>query len=160
MTSRARLAGLAAALLTLPGCAFSGIDLVQDTRLSLVGPKDGATVRLPFTVDWQVRKPIAPGHQVSYAVFVDSTPIKSGRTLRDVVPSKDTGCRRTPSCPDAAYLARHDVYLVDAPHATIPRVPGAEKKHKQHRVIVIILVDGKRDGEGAFSRTVYVEGAA
>jgi hypothetical protein len=76
------------------------------------------------------------------------------------VPSTDKGCRKDPSCPDDAYLARHDVYVVTEPHATIARVPNADKKREAHRVIVIILVDGKRDGEGAFSRTLYVKGAA
>jgi hypothetical protein len=160
VTSSARLGTAAAALLAVSGCAFSGIDLVRDTRLSLLGPKDGATVSLPFRIDWKVDKDIAPGHQVSYAVFVDRTPVKSGQTLRSAVSSTDTGCRSDPACPDVAYLARHDVYVVSQPHATIPRVPGADEKRKAHRVIVIILVDGKRDGEGAFSRTFYVSGAS
>lgn len=50
MTSSARLGTAAAALLAVSGCAFSGIDLVRDTRLSLTGPKDGATVTVPFRI--------------------------------------------------------------------------------------------------------------
>jgi len=145
-------------LLAVPACAFSGIDLVQDKRISLVTPHDGDKVSLPFTVRWDVNKPIAPGHDVSYAVFVDRTPIKSGQTLRAIIPSRDTECQRNPACPDKAYLARHNVYLVDQPAATIPRVNPSSSAHATHRVIVIVLVDGKRDGEGASAASVFVTG--
>jgi hypothetical protein len=159
MTPRAGLGAVCVAALTASGCAFTGIDLVQDTRLTLQSPKDGATVTLPVTVSWRANEQIAPGHDVSYAVFVDKAPVRSGHTLRDVVPSRDKSCKRDPACPDLDYLARHDVYVVTAPRVRVPRVPDAGEKRQAHRIIVIVLVDGRRDGEGAFSRTVYVEGA-
>jgi hypothetical protein len=150
-----RLAALVP-LLSLSACAFHGIDLVQDRRLALTGLKEGATVQVPFTLTWDVKKAIAPGHEVSFAVFVDRAPIKPGQTLRSVVPARDTGCRNDPACPDPTYLARHDVYVVSDPSITVPRMRRAGKKREAHRVTVVILVDGRRDGEGAFSRTVYL----
>ena len=146
-----------AALLAAQGCAFSGIDLVQDERIALTGLKDGQTVTVPFTLTWEVRKDIAPGHQVSYAVFVDRTVIRSGRTVKSVVPADDHRCQADAACPDADYLARRGVYVVSTPSATIPRLT-TKKERSAHRVTVVILVDGRRDGEGAFSRTVYVDG--
>jgi len=148
----ARLGAAAAALLSLSGCAFTGIDLVRDSRVSIQSPRDGETVSLPLTVRWSSK-----GAGLTYAVFVDKTVIKSGATLRAVVPSTDTECLRDSACPDAAYLARHSVYVTDTTQVVIPRILGDGKKREAHRVIVIILKDGRRDGEGAFSRTVYVK---
>ena len=152
MTPTARLGLLAATLLTVSGCAFTGIDLVRDTRVSIDSPHDGDTVSLPLTVRWSTT---APG--LTFAVFVDRTVIKSGQSLRAVVPSQDTGCLRSTTCPDAAYLARHGVYVTDTTEAVIPRMTSNGKKREGHRVIVIVLKDGKRDGEGSFSRTVYLK---
>lgn len=155
MTPTARLGAAAAALLSLSGCAFSGIDLMRDTRVSIQSPGDGDTVSLPMTVRWTAKEA-----GLTYAVFVDKTVIKSGATLRAVVPSTDTECLHDSSCPDPAYLARHGVYVTDVPHVVIPRMTSNGKKREAHRIIVIVLKDGRRDGEGAFSRTVYVKGAA
>lgn len=141
-------------------CAFTGIDLVQDTRLSVQSPRDGATVTLPLTVRWTLRAPIGkPGQRVQYAVFVDRTVIRPGKDLRAVVSRQDTQCLRDPACPDTDYLRRHDVYLVDEPAAVIPRLPRPTTKNKRetHRIIVVILVDGRRQGEGAFARTIYLK---
>lgn len=152
-----RVAAASLAVLAASGCAFHDINIVQDRRLGLTGLKEGQTVEVPFTLTWDVKKEIAPGHEVSYAVFVDRTAVKPGRTLRSIVPSTDRSCLADPGCPDATYLARHDVYVVTEPRVTVPRVKRTEKR-EAHRVTVVILVDGKRDGEGAFSRTVYVDG--
>lgn len=119
MTRPARLGLVAAVLLTLPGCAFTGIDLVQDTRVSIDSPGDGDTVTLPMTVRWTARD-LGPGTR--YAVFVDKTVIKPGETLRAVVPKTDTGCLHDPACPDPAYLARHGVYVTDTTEVVVPRV--------------------------------------
>jgi hypothetical protein len=143
-------------LLAVTSCAFTDINLVQDRRLAIVGLGNGDTVSVPFTVRWEVRKAIAPGHQVSYAVFVDTTAVKPGRSLKDVVPSQDRQCRADPACPDAAYLSRHGVYVVTQPRVTIPRVARDTQERELHRVTVVVLVDGRRDGEGAFSRNLYV----
>jgi hypothetical protein len=152
---RSVAAGLA--LLAATGCAFTDINIVQDRRIALTGLKEGQTVEVPFTLTWDVRKAIAPGHEVSYAVFVDRTAIKPGRTVKSIVPSSDRNCWADAACPDTAYLARHGVYVVTEPRVTVPRVKPT-KEREAHRVTVVILVDGKRDGEGAFSRIVYVEG--
>ena len=156
MHARVRRAAAGLSLLAASACAFHGIDLVQDKRIALTGLEDGATVSVPFDLTWQVKKPIAPGHEVLFVVFVDRTPIKPGQTLRAVVPSRDTVCQRNPACPDLAYLARHGVYVVASPEVTVPRLIRRGKKRESHRVIVVILVDGRRSGEGAFSRTVYL----
>jgi len=154
---RARRAAASLSLLAVSACAFTDINLVQDRRIALTGLEEGQTVEVPFTVTWDVHKQIAPGREVSYAVFVDRTAIKPGRTVKSVVPSSDRQCQADVACPDAAYLARHGVYVVTEPRVTIPRVT-LTKERAAHRVTVVILVDGKRDGEGAFSRVVYVEG--
>ncbi|MDP9101908.1 MAG: hypothetical protein M3N21_07165, partial [Actinomycetota bacterium] len=164
LTVRARTgwgrAGVAAALVGLcTSCAFHGIDLVQDTRIRVDLPRNGATVTLPLTVSWQATSSIGrPGQRVQYAVFVDRTVVKPGRDLRSLVPDTDRVCLDDPACPDPEYLSRHDVYLVDQPTAVIPRLPRPATKgaRETHRIIVVILVDGHRQGEGAFSRTVYL----
>lgn len=155
MRPSARLGIGAATLLTVSGCAFTGIDLVRDTRVSIESPGDGDTVSLPLTVRWSAG---TRAQGLSYAVFVDRTVIRSGQTLRAVVPSRDTGCLRDAACPDADYLARHGVYVTDSTEVVVPRMASSGKKREAHRVIVIVLKDGRRDGEGAFSRSVYVDG--
>ena len=91
MREQVRRAVAALGLLALSGCAFHDINIVEDRRIALTGLKDGATVRVPFTLSWDVRKDIAPGHDVAFAVFVDRTAIKPGRTLKSVVPASDKG---------------------------------------------------------------------
>lgn len=159
MIGRAAALGLTA--LTVSSCAFTGIDILRDERIAMVAPAEGDTVSVPFTVSWRWNEQVAPGRAVSYAVFVDRTAMKPGETVKAIVPESDRNCRQDAACPDAAYLARQGVYVVTEPQVSIPQVKvSTEEKRSQHRVTVVILVDGRRDGEGAFSRIVYVPGEA
>jgi hypothetical protein len=155
-----RTTALAALGVLTSACAFHNINLVQDTRISLVSPADGSTVTLPLTLRWKASSDIgSTGQRVQYAVFVDRTVLKPGKDLRSLLSSGDDDCSALPECPSTDYLNRHGVYVVDEPSAVIPRLPlpKSRSKRETHRLIVVILVDGKRQGEGAFARTVYLK---
>lgn len=153
MATRAVGAALAAAF-SLSGCAFSGIDLVRDTRITITSPGNGDTVTVPFTVRWDARD-FPAGTQ--FAVFVDATVVRRGQPLRAVVPDEDTRCLQDPGCPDEDYLARRGVYVTTGGEVVVPRVARSEERRRPHRISIVPLVDGRRDGEGVFSRTVYVD---
>ena len=139
---------LAASVLTGVGCA--GQQLVADTRLSITSPRSRTTVEVPVTVRWTMRSPVPGG---SYAVFVDREPIKVGQTVRSVIDASDGACKADPSCPDAAYLAAHDVYVTTATDVTIDHVPvlRSDRSNPEHEVTVILLdPHGRRTSESAW----------
>lgn len=152
------LVGAFATVLVAGGCAFSNIDLVQDHRLHFTAPAAYATVALPVTIRWTVTSDVRPG--TKFAVFVDRTVIKPGASLRSVADG-DRQCLSNPSCPTSRYLRAHDVYVVSSPELTLhflSDLAGTQRGTSKdaHTVTVVILKDGHRDGENAFSRTFYV----
>lgn len=148
------------AVIALSGCTFSGINLVEDTRVTIVSPDDGEHVRLPITLRWTTHHlDTSPGSDMRFAVFVDTKPIMSGETLRAVAEG-DGLCLRDPKCPGPEYLSSRGVYVVDDTSFTIGFLPDLRSEHQDtdtHRFVVVILNGDRRDGEGSFSRTVYVD---
>lgn len=155
VTRRRLLAGLSVAIAaTLPGCAFSGIDLVQDHSVRIIAPADQSDVTLPLRVAWTGA--LTAGER--FAVFVDEPTLQPGQTLRSLA-RHDPACLSRPGCPDASWLSGHGIYLT-AGHslmlaylANLATVPGSRNAHT---LTIIKIADGRRVGEGAWYRQFYV----
>ncbi len=159
MTARSRLAEalLAGVLLAslLSGCSTRGLSFVQDTRVRMNAPAQSATVRLPLRLHWE-----AWDFDGRFAVFVDRSPLRPGRTLDSLV-AKDDPCRTTTRCPNDEWLAARDIYVVDGTSLEIPLLPdrrrddGSQDRHQ----LTLVLLDrtGKRAGETAIVREFIVD---
>ena len=156
------LAAAAVLAITLSGCAFEHINLLQDHRVHIQAPGTDQTVSLPVTVRWAVRD-LAVGQgaaPIEFAVFVDRRAISPGASIRSVADG-DSQCLANPACPDATYLRVHGVYLVDGTQLTLPFLADLRTAHSpihqdEHTVTIVYLKDGHRYGESAFTRTFYV----
>ncbi len=164
----ARVAVGLAAVFTLAGCGVTHLQDLNfrvDKRLHFVGPGARSTVHPPVTITWRMDdfRIAAQGsepasHDAGYfAVFVDQTPIKPGHTMDDVA-NGDPLCQQSPSCPDKAYLADHNVYTTTTTSIEIPviaNISGSKEKLQLH-VITIVLMDtsGHRIGESAWELDV------
>ena len=153
MIGRAALLGVAVAL--LGGCAASGLSFRQDDRISIVTPGDHDRVELPLTIEWR-----AEGYEGYVAVFVDGTPMRPGRGLLSLVP-EDDACHERAVCPDAAWLADHEVFVTRSSSIVIDRLPdrrGNKRGTDRHQLTIVLLDDdGTRRGESAFVREFIVE---
>jgi hypothetical protein len=132
----------------LPSCGVSGLNFVQDERVSIVSPKDRATVSLPVTVRWT-----AHDVEESYAVFVDRAPVPGGKTL-DWLAREDDLCSSTPGCPSDAWFADRQVFRTSGTELTLHELPELDRQERRelHEVIVVLLDrQGRRVGESAFS---------
>lgn len=149
-----RAVATALATLLVSGCAVQGLSFVQDTRVQVIAPRPNETVRLPFAVRWS-----AADVDGSFAVFFSRSPIRPGQTLRSLVPENDP-CRREPRCPDAAWLADRDVYIVDGTSLRVERLPDRRNTNRasdRHDVTIVLLdSEGRRVGESAFTREFIV----
>jgi len=138
----------------LSGCAFSGIDLVQDRSVTIKTPADQASVSLPLRITWTGS--LAPGQ--TFAVFVDERTLQPGQTLRSLA-QHDPACLATPGCPGASWLSGHGIYLTRSHALTLSylanlaTVPGSRNAHT---FTIIKVADGRRVGEGAWYRQFYV----
>jgi hypothetical protein len=149
-----RLAVAVVVAVLLPSCGFSGLNFVQDDRVSIVTPDDRETVSVPFTVRWTTE-----AFDGTYAVFVDREPLRAGTTLASLASSDDV-CEATPGCPDEPWFTERNVYATDATSLTIEHVPELNRNDQRafHEVtIVLIGRDGKRVGESAFSVELEVD---
>ena len=106
-------------------CTFD-VSFREDDRVTIVAPKDRATVTQPVTMQWEVTEfeitgPGSPSgsDRGFFAVFVDRNPIAPGKSL-DSVASDDSSCRRTPGCPDEAYLNNHGVFTTTDTAIVLP----------------------------------------
>jgi hypothetical protein len=123
--------------------------LVQDTRLQVRSPASLSTVSLPVDLALSWRGGDRPP---SFAVFLDRLPVPPGATLRDAVPRSDP-CRRTPGCPDQAWLTAHGIFLVGSDHVQIPAVApvggtaGRDAPAVHEATIVPLDAAGRRIGE-------------
>jgi hypothetical protein len=146
-----RLAVVATALLS-GGCSIHGLAFVRDQRVMIESPANYATVSLPVHLHWTGDP---PGR---FAVFVDTSPMRPGGTLRDLA-LNDPLCLRTPGCPDQRWLQDHGVYLPIGHSLTLSALQDFGNAHTSdaHQVTVI-LVDGKgrRIGESAWSVNFFV----
>jgi len=151
----------AAAALTGCGLVATDVDLVQDQRVAFDAPEKGADVRLPVTVSWHA-------HDVdgrTFAVFVDRSPVRPGDSLRKLAEDEhDDACLARPGCPGAGWLRNRGVYLTDADALTLRTLPDTRDTGRgardAHEVTVVLMRDGRRDGEGAWTRRFYVDRSA
>jgi hypothetical protein len=134
-------------LLLLAGCPGGPRALVADQAVHVISPAPLATVSQPFTVAWR-----GPGRR--YVVFVDSSPISSGGSLRDIAPSS---CRKVPTCqPSVSYLATIGVYVTQSDQVTVSSLNGvtgvdSRQSRPVHRATVVVVdSNGRRIGSQAW----------
>lgn len=159
---RVALAVTGAALVS--GCGITHLQDLSfrvDNRLHFTTPEARSKTHQPVHVAWTIRdfRVAAAGSEPPsrgagyFAVFVDRTPIKPGQTMRAVA-SGDLSCRHDPKCPDAAYLAQHEVYTTTDLSMTLPQIPNVvgDKGKIQHHTLTVVLMDtsGHRIGESAW----------
>ena len=155
---------LVALCAALSGCVPEGLAFRTDTRLTIVSPEDRTEVSLPVTIDWDIRdfEIVEPGADVAgsdegragyFAVFVDSTPMPPGESLRWVA-RDDTSCREADGCPDEEYLAARGIYTTSETELVLEQLPrtGREQDRRERHRATIVLLDasGTRIGESAF----------
>src|SRR5947209_1725407 len=154
---------LAGAVL-LSGCGITHLQDLSfrvDNRLHFTTPKARTKLHQPVRLAWTIRdfRVAAPGSEPPsrdagyFAVFVDSTPIKPGQTMRAVA-NGDHSCERDPKCPDTAYLEQHEVYTTTQLSMTLPQIPNVigDREKIQHHTVTVVLMDtsGHRIGESAW----------
>jgi len=155
------------ATLLLSGCRFTGIDLLQDRRLTIVAPDDREKVRLPVTVRWTVHdfRITGPGPNSSHSsgyfeVLVDADPQPPGEGT-DVFAHGDPTCLRSQGCPNGQYLAQKGVHTTSATSFTIQHLApaaGVDVGQRDLHEVTIVLLDerGHRIGEGSWSVTLEI----
>jgi len=151
--------GLLALCAAFSGCVPQGLAFKTDERLSFESPEDRATVRLPVTLDWDIRdfEITGPGAEPRedagyFAVFVDSSPMPPGKTLRSTA-SADNSCRAADGCPDEAYLRARGIYTTTETELVLEQLPGSSggDRRERHRATIVLLdASGRRIGESAF----------
>jgi hypothetical protein len=153
---RARLALLTAVLAVLPACGLHGLSFVQDERVDIVRPHDRAKVTLPIRVEWTARNfAVGPGRG-SFAVFVDRTPQRAGKTLSWTFRGDDA-CKGTSAklCSTPQFLNQRNVFQTTRSSFTVAqvsRLSGAQSGRQFHEVTIVLLDEaGRRSGEGAWS---------
>lgn len=152
------------------GCGLTHLQDLSfrvDNRLHFVSPRARATVAVPLTVSWAIRdfRVAAPGSEPPtkdagyFAVFVDRSPVRPGRTTRDVA-SGDLVCERNPQCPDDAYLRQHLVFTTTRTSITVPQIPnitGNQERLQLHTITVVLMdTSGHRIGESAWQLDVRI----
>jgi hypothetical protein len=140
-----RIAALVVVVFLASAC--SGLEFVQDRRLSFTAPASNHLTKLPVTLRWTMKNAGASGE---YVVFIDKTPLKVGQTLRSLMPSG--------VAPTAALLANINVYATQTNAVTVTLVPDIGSDHgstRQRHTATIVLVDaqGKRTSESSWSRS-------
>jgi hypothetical protein len=158
------------ALIVVSGCGLTHLQDLRfrvDKRLTFVSPKARTTVHQPVTISWTMRDftVAAQGSQPPsrdagyFAVFVDTSPIKPGHTLKDVAGS-DTFCKQDPKCPDRKYLRDHQVFTTTATSMKFPILSNVstDKSKVQMHAFTVILLDtsGHRIGESAWELDVRI----
>jgi hypothetical protein len=149
--------GLAVASLCLTSC-FSGLDLSKDARVQILNP--GVTVhidevKLPFVMRWSTSIPSSS--HLRYAVFFDSNPMGPGQTFRALV-GQDDPCKFQPGCPDASWLAQHQIQVTSTSHvdvtdvALLPgEVPGGDGTSIHTATLILLGPGDVRDGESSWT---------
>ena len=156
--------------LVATGCGITHMQDLSfrvDNRLHFTTPKARTKVHQPLTVAWTIHDfRVAPAGSEPpskdagyFAVFVDRTPIQPGQTMRAVADG-DTSCKHDPKCPDAAYLAQHEVFTTTATTLTLPQIPnvlGSTDKVQSHTITVVLMdTAGHRIGESAWQLDVRI----
>lgn len=149
-----------AAALALPACS-TRVAFKQDHRVDIQFPKSRQKVTLPMTVRWTahdfaVTGPTSTARAGSgyFAVFVDRSPQPPGEKLTWFA-RNDRSCKRSPGCPDEDYLARRNIFQVEANSFPIDALPAPARGVKGPDIheVTVVLVDGtgRRVGETGFA---------
>ena len=146
---------LVATAISASSCAVTGLNFREDTRFSWVSPKSGADVTLPFELEWEM-----DGHDGGlFAVFVDRSPMRPGRTVLDVVPDDHT-CLAIGDC-EEMWLADNDIFVTPDTSLVIAdlRDGSGIRSDRDRKEIAVVLLDedGKRANESVFVREVIVD---
>ena len=152
----AALACAVAPATVLAGCGTAQLQFRQSHRLVVDTPLDRQLVTLPLTLSWRVVDPALAARSPRFAVFVDRPPVPAGEALSWVA-RDDRQC--VGPCPDAAYLAQHDVYPVDGTSVTLAALRDLDQtgRNEVHDITIVLLgADGRRAGEEAYRVQVRV----
>ena len=152
-----KLLGAIALCAATAACGTHGLSFKLDERIAMVSPTDHATVTVPLTVRWTEDDSLRDTVR-SYGVLVDRTPPPAGKTLAWLFRNDDS-CGTT-GCPDSLYRAQRGVLSTEATSVVLTEVAtrGERNDGQGHEVTVILLDgDGRRVGEGAWSRQFTVE---
>jgi hypothetical protein len=149
------------AVATLTGCGFSNLQFRTDHRLDFVSPEPRAEVKQPVTITWHMddfriadQGSEPPTRDAGYfAIFVDRSPVKPGKTLKDVVGGDDY-CRQNPRCTSRAELRQYGVFTTTDTSYRFPRLPDllSNDEDVQLHTFTVVLMDtaGHRIGESAW----------
>lgn len=162
------MAGLGLAALLTGACNTGGFAFKVDKSISITDPDARATVALPTKVRWVDKEPplnlrldLKDPDAEYYGVFVDRAPLGPGRSIESLI-GKEDSCRRTPGCPDAAFLAGLKVFFTAKPELDLefltdlrPTERGNSKD--PHEVTVVRMRGDRRVGEAAFRVNYFVE---
>lgn len=159
---------LGATVASAAGCEFADYQFRVDDRMTIVEPPAQSTVDPPFRITWEMEDFDATGLDGStaedsgvYAVFVDRPPMKAGQSLRSLF-DDDPACASDARCPDAAQLARENIYVTTKEGVRVKFLPLAGAGGPDLHTITIVLLDGsgRRIGESSWYRTFTTEGDA
>ncbi len=146
------------AAVALTGCGFGTQDLVlkQPTQVQNLRPAAFTHVKLPVTLSWR-GAPLAAGQR--YLVVVDQQPMPPGESMQYFV--TDT-CKRTPGCPNTAYLTSQFLFLTRANHVKVQAVPSTgpfpvdDLTYLHQATIVVLDARNVRMGEQFWATSFYV----
>lgn len=150
-----RLVTPAVLVLLALGCtACSGLEFSQDRRLSFVSPGTDSVNHLPVKLVWTMKNYSTSGPGAGeYAVFIDKSPMKVGKSIASLLPANVT--------PTAAVLANINVYVTRNPSVVLMTVPGVshDSGSRQRHTATVVLLDasGKRRNESSWSRDFDVK---
>ena len=151
----------------LSSCTLSNLDFETDRRVSFTNPPSRATVDLPLRASWTIRDFDVTGPTDRavdgsgyFVVLVDRPPQPPGKPVAWFA-RNDKTCEVTPGCPDQVWFADHDIYLVTKNSIALDQLPivtGSGSRKERHE-LTVVLVDGlgRRVGETAFTRTIFVQ---
>ena len=157
-----------AVFLLMTACTLD-VSFVEDERVTVVAPIDRSTVRQPVEIVWEFTGFDTTGPGVVdaddrgfFAVFVDRNPVQPGKLLSSVA-DDDPTCRRSPDCPDEAYLNINGVFTTTETALVLPPLVDTRPRERPetsdwHEVtIVLVSPIGRRIGESAFSVRFVVD---
>ena len=155
---RALLAALLAATL-LTGCGLSSVTFASDESVVIRAPNANASVDLPLEVSWSTDASLRGRYL--FAVLFDRAPMHAGSGLLSLVAAADP-CRTYRDCPNATWLADHDVYVVDGTSVRVRALPDLRSNHDErdkHEVTIVLLdrTSKLRVGQRAWTRELYVD---
>jgi hypothetical protein len=158
-SARARSIGyvlLLVAAVALAGCQTSGMDFHEPGAVTDLRPDELTHVGLPVVVSWK-SGPLPAGQR--YLVLVDQLPMAPGQSVKELT---DDVCKRTPGCPDVAYMQQHYIFLARRNRVKVPSVPTNgpfpvdEFRYLHEATIVIVDARHVRVGESFWSTSFYI----